>query len=229
MAMAPQLRDMAGLAHKYSVPVVANICGSGLQPAHVYYTNDAWWGAAMNAWNSGVDGIYTFNLFPVEPDERLSRIGSTETLKGLDKIYAIDAIEPKDFWGFDRAGLVVPNRLPITLVPNANATAMLPVGEDIAANTPEGKKATVRLRLRVSSAAEKDQLRVSLNGEDIGQAAPETALSPTPAVVWFSVTPPVEKIQAGDNVVEMRFATPRCGDDSVVVDRLELPVNYVAP
>ncbi len=227
MAMAPQLRTMVALARRYEVPALANICGSGLQPAHTYHTNEAWWAAAMNAWNSGVDGIYTFNLFPTEPDERLSRLGSPDTLKGLDKIYAIDAIEPRDFWGFDRAALVVPDRLPIALVPNDSVTAMLPIGEDLAANVPEGKAPRVRLRIRVSAVTEGDSLQVTFNDVDLGNATPEAPLGAIPAPAWFELAPPVQDFRVGDNEVEVRFATPRAVEGgSVQLDRLELIVRY---
>lgn len=228
MAMAPQLRTMVALAHQYKVPALANICGSGLQPAHTYHTNEAWWGAAMNAWQAGADGIYTFNLFPTEPDERLSRLGSPDTLKGLDKIYAIDAIEPRDFWGFDRAALVVPDRLPIALVPNESVTAILPVGEDIAANAPVGRTVDARLRIRVSTATEGDRLHVSLNDADLGNAIPEAPLSATPVPTWFELAPPVKALRVGDNVLEVRLATPHNDAGSLRMDRLELKVHYVA-
>jgi hypothetical protein len=218
---------MVALARRHEVPALANICGSGLQPAHTYHTNEAWWAAAMNAWNSGVDGIYTFNLFPTEPDERLSRLGSPDTLKGLDKIYAIDAIEPRDFWGFDRAALVVPDRLPLTLTPNESVSAMLPVGEDLAANAPEGKAPRVCLRIRLSAVAEGDTLHVTLNGTDLGVATPETPLGAIAAPVWFELEPPVQDSRVGDNEVEVRFATPRALEGgSVQLDRLELIVRY---
>jgi hypothetical protein len=219
---------MAALAHRYEVPALANICGSGLQPAHTYHTNDAWWGAAMNAWNSGVDGIYTFNLFPTEPDERLSRLGSPNTLKGLDKIYAIDSIEPRDFWGFDRAALVVPDRLPIALVPNESVTAMLPIGEDLVGSAPEGKMLQVRLRIRLNAVSEGEELHVTLNGVNLGKANPEVQLAATPAPTWFELTPSADQVRRGDNDVEVRLVTPRdIHGGSLLVDRLELNLHYL--
>lgn len=228
MAMAPQLQSMAELAHKYRVPAVANICGSGLQPAHGYYTKETWWAAAMNAWHAGVDGIYTFNLFPSEPDDRFTRLGSPDTLKGLDKVYAIDPIEPRDFWGFDRAGLVVPDRLPITLVPDTTVTARLPVGEDLAASAPKGKTPHVCLRIRLSAAAEGDQLRITLNGVDLDIAAPMESLGTTPAAAWFRIAPPIHDIRLGENRVDVHFTTSRPADSPVLIDRLELTLKYQA-
>ncbi|HPO12587.1 MAG TPA: family 10 glycosylhydrolase [Candidatus Hydrogenedentes bacterium] len=226
MAMAPQLREMTELTHQHGVRAMANICGSGLQPAHGYSEPGAWYGAAMNAWQAGVDGIYIFNLFPSEPDERLNRIGARDTLRGLDKVYAIDPIEPRDFWGFDRAALVVPDRLPIQLVPGASVTAKLPVGEDIAVNAPEGKTPKVCLRIRVTAAAESDQLQCTMNDTDLGPATPVEALGSTPAAAWFQLVPPIQAFRPGDNLIGARFNTQRTGRDPVLMDRLELTINY---
>lgn len=226
MAMAPQLHAMTELAHQYRVPAMANICGSGLQPAHGYSANEAWWGAAMNAWQAGADGVYVFNLFPTEPDVRLSRLGSPDTLKGLDKTYAIDCIEARDFWGFDRAALVVPDRLPITLVPDTDARAILPVGEDIAANAPEGTRAHACLRIRLSLAAQGAQLHVVLNGADLGMAAPEAPLNATCAQAWFQLVPPLQNLRSGGNVLEVRLSGAGVCAGPVLMDRLELNVTY---
>lgn len=226
MAMAPQLRIMTALAHEYDVPAMANICGSGLQPAHEYYTNEAWWAAAMNAWYCGVDGIYTFNLFPTEPDERLNRLGSATTLKGLDKIYSIDSVEAGDFWGFDRAALVVPDRLPIPLVQDTYVTALLPVGEDIAANAPEGKSPKVSVRIRLSEVVQGDRIQVTLNGSDPVNASPEGTPGTAPASAWFQLTPPLQNIRPGDNLFGIRLVTTRASDIPILMDRLELTVTY---
>ena len=53
----------------------------------------------MNVWHAGADGVYTFNFFPAQRDERLSQMGSVETLKGLDKVYSIDYMVVETFEG----------------------------------------------------------------------------------------------------------------------------------
>ncbi len=226
MSMAHQLREMVAQTHNHTIPAFANLCGSGLQPAHGYHTKEAWYGAAMNAWQCGVDGIYAFNLFPAEPVEQYSHMGSPDTLKGLDKIYAIDSIEARDLWGFDRAAVFVPDRLPITLVPNTVAKAILPVGEDIAGNVPESKVPHALLRVRVVPAAQGDQLRVTLNGIDLGAAKPEEALAAAPTPVWFQLIPPLKDIHPGENAIEIRLDSSRTGNTPTVMDRLELNVSY---
>jgi hypothetical protein len=126
----------------------------------------------------------------------------------------------------------VPDRLPIPLVPNRSATAKLPVGEDVAANAPEGKTTHVCLRIRISAAAQRDQLEIALNGFGFGGVTPEGSLGATPAPAWFQLAPPLQNIRTGDNLLEIRFDTPRAGDAAILMDRLELTVSYqpsVAP
>jgi Glycosyl hydrolase-like 10 len=227
MAMAPQLRAMVELAHKYNVPAMANIGGSGLQPNTGYYTEEAWWAAATNAWHAGVDGIYTFNLFPTEPKEQYSRIGSLDTLKGLDKLYAIDPVLPKDFWGFDRSALVVPDRLPLALQPEMAVTAKLPVGEDIAANAPAGKTPQVLLRLRFPT-VQGEELRVTLNGKDLGLVTPAAPLGDAPAPAWFELSVQPRDLRVGMNLVDVGLVTKRPVVEEIQMDRLELVVTYRA-
>lgn len=70
MAMAPQVREMVKLGHHHNVQVYACISKSGMKGE--YSCVEAWRGAAMNVWQAGADGVYTFNLFPEKPDERFS-------------------------------------------------------------------------------------------------------------------------------------------------------------
>jgi len=226
MAMASQLRAMVKLAHRYGVHVAANIGGSGMQKGQGYASLEAWWAAAMNAHHAGVDGIYTFNLFPSKPDERFRRIGSIATLVGLDKLYAIDPIEPKNLWGFNRAALVLPDRLPIELAPTGAATARLPIGEDIVANTPKGKAVHVRLRLRMRNLMPDEQLIVRWNGHALGCVAPVTPPTPKASTAWFELTVSPNLVGAGDNRVDVRLATTRALTQSVSLDRVELAVNF---
>jgi hypothetical protein len=226
MAMAPQLRAMVALAHRGGARAYANIGGSGMQKNQGYTSEEAWWGAATNAWDAGVDGIYTFNLFPTVPNVRLSRIGSPDTLKGADKLYAIDPIKPKNLWGFNRSALVIPGRLPITLGPSGSAQALLPVGEDVAANAPPGKSATLRMRVRLAGVVKGDALVIRVNQHPPVVAAPATPLSTTAAPAWFELAVPPEQILTGDNSIGLQVATTRPVGPETVVDRLELALTY---
>jgi len=225
MAMAPQLKTMVDLAHQHKVQALANIGGSGLQPNTGYYTEEAWWGAAANAWNVGVDGIYTFNLFPETPRAQYKHIGSPESLKGLDKIYAIDPVQPKDFWGFDRSALVVPDRLPIILESAKPATFKLPVGELVTDNTAAGGRAEVTLRLWYPALAG-DALSITLNGEPLAAVTPAVPLTDLPAPTWFEVSVEPRLVEAGTNLIVVRWSG-RNRDVPVAVERMELRLRYV--
>ncbi len=225
MAMAPQLKEMVDLAHKHKVLALANIGGSGLQPNTGYYSEEAWWGAAANAWHVGVDGIYTFNLFPESPKAQYRHIGSPETLKGLDKIYAIDPVQPKDFWGFDRSALVVPDRLPITLEPGERVRFKLPVGESVVDYAPAGKRAEVTLRMWCAALAG-DSFAITLNGADIGAAKPTVPLTEVATPTWFELVVEPGSVLAGTNLIEVLWSgTSR--EVPVAVERMELRLRYV--
>ncbi|MCP4641691.1 MAG: family 10 glycosylhydrolase [bacterium] len=226
MAMAPELRTMTELAHKHNVPAVANICVSGLQPVNGYHTNEAWWAAATNAWQCGVDGIYVFNLFPTERKEQFSRIGSLDTLKGQNKLFAIDWIRPQALFGFDKAGIVAPDRLPMACVPGKPVTAKLHVGEDVVANAPEGQVPHARLRIRLTAAGTGDQVGITLNGIDLGNARPTALLAEAPGPAWFEVVVDPRDLKIGANGVTVRLTSERTSESAPSMDRLELPVSY---
>jgi hypothetical protein len=226
MAMAGQLATMTELAHSHGVPAYANIGGSGMQRGQGYVEPEAWWAAAMNAWHGGADGIYTFNLFPTEPNIRYSHLGSPETLKGLDKLYAIDPIEPKNLWGFNRSGLVIPDRLPIMPGPSGRCTATLPVGENIVANAPKDKSTHALLRLRFTGLVEGDHVVVRYSGQPPLIAKPTAKLTATAGTSWHEVPLNPDLVKAGNNRIAIELATKRPVDTSILLDRLELNVTY---
>ena len=226
MAMAPQLRTMVELAHRHGARAHANIGGSGMQKRQGYTSPEAWWAAATNAWHSGVDGIYTFNLFPTAPEVRYSHIGSLETLRGLGKLYAIDPVEPKNLWGFNRSALAIPDRLPIVLSPSGRIAASLPVGEDIVANAPAGKTAHARLSLRIAGLVDGDHVVVRVDGHPPVIAQARSELTDKPVASWFDVSVDPAIVRAGDNRVGLAIASKRALDTSVLIDRLELHVDY---
>jgi len=153
-------------------------------------------------------------------------MGSPETLKGLDKVYAIDYIVQETFEGDLRSGVVAPDRLPLALGADGTVTAKLPVGEDIVANAPAGKGARAKLRLRLSSLAQGDEVSVKLNGQTLGMAAPTEPLSAEPASAWVELAPDPNLVTPGYNLVEIQLFTSRRLDQSVALDRLDLAVHY---
>jgi hypothetical protein len=180
----------------------------------------------MNRWYWGADGIYLFNLFPSEPDQRFRQLGSVETLKGRDKIYAIDNPAQEDVLGTFKQVMVGPDRLPLTLAAGADATARLPVGEDIVANTPTGKTVSTLLRLRLAGMAQGDTIRVTFNGHPLVASRPVEPLSATPSTAWFHLPTDPKRVQAGYNTILLHRETSRTAAAPVVLDALDLVVSY---
>jgi len=224
LAMAPQVREMVQFIHNYDVPVYACISASEMEREHG--TVETWRGAAMNAWEAGADGIYTFNLFPRTPDERFSQMGSPETLKGLDKLYGVDYMDVPNYASYQQAGIFAPDRLPVALPASESVTVKLPVGEDIVANAPTGKTTDACLRLRVSKIASGDEINVWLNGEVLGTANPVEALSPEPSDVWLELQLEASLVRVGTNLVQIKLSSQRSGQQQCVLSALDLAVQY---
>jgi hypothetical protein len=222
MGVAGCLRKMVELGHQYQVPVYALLVPP--KPYAVYTDNRAWLGAAMNRWYWGADGIYTFNLFPTEPDERFSQFGSVDTLKGLDKIYGIDNPETESVLGTFKMVMVAPHRLPIALTPGAPGTAQLPVGEDIVANAPAGKTAAALLRLTVSHLIRGDQVTVTLNGQPLDTPGPVEPLTDSPTAASFHLNAAPQRVQPGYNQIQVELISDRAA--SAAVESLDLVVSY---
>jgi len=225
MAMAESVREMVTLCHKYEVPVYPCISASGMR--REFGSIEAWRGAAMNALNAGADGVLSFNFFPTKRDERLSQIGETATLAGLDKVYGIDNIVTDTFEGDLRPGLVAPDRLPLPLLLGGTATAKLMVGEDIVANAPEGKAPKVTLRLRVDGAVAGDEIAVILNGRAMTDGRWEKQPANEPADCWHDLPAEPSAVRKGENVVQVKLSSQPAPDRGVVsLGGLALSVRY---
>jgi len=225
MAVACSLKDMVELGHEHEVPVYALLAPPA--PFKLYrYDHRAWRAAAMNRFYWGANGIYLFNLFPSEPDERFGQLGSVESLKGRDKIYAIDNGAQVDVLGTFKMVMVGPDRLPITVVPEEHVTAKLPVGEDIVANTPAGKTVSALLRLGLAGMDEDATIQVEFNGHPQTLTGPVDPPMDTPGSTWFHIDVDPQHMQAGYNLIDVQLITDRTAEKQVVLDFLDLVVAY---
>ena len=227
-AMGPAIRRLVEFARPCGVPVYACISGSGIRGDTGTERPDdrivdLWRGAAMNIWHAGASGVYTFNYCPQYRDERFIQMGSVESLRGLDKIYAIDNIQEPTFEGDLRPGLVVPHRLPLKLSADGDVTARLPVGENIAAGTPAGKKCYARLRLRLTGLFRNDVVSVNLNDVRLGEVLPDMDQS-DPDGSWIEFEPDPGQVSTGTNLVRIRVKTNQPGGR--VLHGVELLIRY---
>jgi hypothetical protein len=183
MAMAPSVKKMVEFCREYDAPTFACISASGMKDRYGRDNVESWRGAAMNIHHAGA-GVYLFNvhygLKPLDAGPKYHKyrssprqvqlykeLGSIETLKGTDKIYAVDSIVKDTFEGDLRPGLVVPGRLPAELRPGKWTKIVVPVGEDIVSNAPDGKQAHVRLHVGAKGLSLEHRLGIRLNGSTI--------------------------------------------------------------
>ena len=145
MTMAGCVRKMVDIGHSFDVRIYP--CISNSRMCDNFPSLEAWRAAAMNIWHTNADGVYTFNRLPRECDDRLSQIGDVATLKGRDKVYGIDPVNVPGFIGVYKPGLFAHYALHVELNLNSAASVELPVGEDIVASAPVGKKPNVKLLL----------------------------------------------------------------------------------
>ena len=92
--------NLVTLGKQYNVPVYACLSGSRVvdpgQPENKG-SIEVWRGEAMNAWNAGISGIYTFNRF--NPGDPLFReLGSPDVLEELEKVYEYNPGRAMDRW-----------------------------------------------------------------------------------------------------------------------------------
>ena len=94
--------NLVALGKRYDVSVYACLSASRIAespqaPADRRSITEVWRGEAMNAWDAGVSGIYTFNRF--NPRDIIFReLGSPETLQRLDKTYEFKLGKGMEAW-----------------------------------------------------------------------------------------------------------------------------------
>jgi len=211
------ISETVTLAHARSKPVYACLSLGG--------DTERWTGAAMNAWNAGADGIYTFNEFnPHLPIWHI--VGEPQKMTGLDKIYAADRGSCRT-WEH-----VVPQegRLPVCLPDGEERCIRLPVGDDVAAAAARGDTPYLVMSIKVEHLTWRDQVEFRLNGTllDTEVYYANEGVSPAACGTFmFRARPELACVQQGDNtfqaVVRRHHPPPA---ESPALSQLELKVQY---
>ena len=211
-------RAFVELAHRHNKPAYPAINASGMRSGdYTKIGNDTpagWRGAAANIWQSGADGVYTFNICPetddapamtgsvwwptADQDPRFNDLASPELLAGLDKVFTIDR------WRCDEGdlaqGIVQDHVLPKTI--DGELVLNLPVGENISA-------ATLEMRIELSAKA---NLQIIINDHNVEIAKVDGLM--------IVANPSAEVFEVGNNVIVLQSTK------TVDVVRLELDVKY---
>lgn len=151
--------ELVELGHGHQLPVYACL-SDAFSFEGIPDRLPGWAGAAVNAWNAGVDGIYTFNNFnPGLPMWHV--IGDPAALAKLDKVYAVDNLAGKvRTWepAYSTRGC-----LPVELLPGRPIPIDLPVGDDVAARARGGQIEQLALRIFIDCMTYADQVELRLN------------------------------------------------------------------
>ena len=211
------LDEMVALARQCKVPIYATISTSGMRSP--YNTDEAWRGAAANMWHAGVDGIVLFNYFPGEPMARINEIGSPETLRGLDKVFAID--QRRILEGDLVQGIEQRQVLPISVPADGSAaTANLPIGDDLPAAGRDGTLKSAELWIALNDAEALANVQLDLNGQRLTPAGTEEA--------WVKFNPQPNQYRLGRNELAVRAANADSNAESLAdIVHVESRVKYV--
>ncbi|MBN2307810.1 MAG: family 10 glycosylhydrolase [Candidatus Hydrogenedentes bacterium] len=210
------------LGRKYGVPVYACLSETRVRDAEgaaPRRTLECYRARAMNAWDSGANGVYLFNYF--HPESVLwSELGSRETLAPLDKVYTTAARGLGNLRGYIAGGERFLNRPilnpahPRPLAPGATEQAELLVGEML----PKQNAPRVTLQLRIKGIAAADAVAVAMNG-----AALDTGLKTGD---WLEYAMDAGLVKHGANTIAVTLAEGAEGE--VVWDDLLLWMRHGA-
>ena len=194
--------ELTELGHRYQTPVYANVGES--RDTHWIGIGEleGWAAAATNAWNAGVDGLYTFNRF--DPHSEVFRTaGDPSLLEMMDKVYAIDDVgERPRTWAHT---LPLEGRLPLELAPGSCRSAVLRVGDDVAARAAEGVLGELSLRIYIDRFTYTDEAEFRLNGKllDAEVLVTSDGVSPVACGLFLlRARPEAACIKKGDNTFE---------------------------
>jgi hypothetical protein len=188
---------------------------------------------------AGADGIYVFNWHADRDSRRdlLTCVGSPETLRGTDKIYAATHrfLHRQGAWrgayDNDRVWGEVPVALLRTLTGDG-PTVVLETAEDFEAASPS----TVELRLRLDQWVRGDEVRAWWDGAALGEpevrycaAADPQHLSEVSSAAWLCWALDTCRAGAGAHAVKVVLVArhPKVASD-LVLTNVELVVIYPA-
>ena len=219
-ALLSPWEETVALGHKYDVPVYPCIRPVIKSRRGVASTAESYRAMAMNIWNSGADGVYTFNMF--KTSDRLYReLGDPEALQKLDKVYRLDPVGysmAKQYFNADlflRLPVLSP-RNPSPLKAGQSTEIPLPVGEDVLWGELEGILPHVKLRLQVEKLTSSRDLTVQINGETLGNGSVTNG--------WLQYDVPPKSVKKGTNRIEL---TPGSGlTEAPILLDLELQIRY---
>ena len=221
-------KEMIELGHAHDIPVYPCLSASRLRKDNAVALDREdllWRGEALNIWEAGGDGVYTFNYFHVGP-KPYRELGDPKKLRQMPRVYAPNLGDVDKFLGAS-GGKKLRLRyghLPRDVAEGQPQTARLQVNETV----PCASKAQLTLRLRLSKFSESEAIQVSVNGVKMtGLAASPLAKRNLTAAdnqgvpgTWIECSPDRDVFRKGANEVTVGYK----GDDAIVFQSVQLEV-----
>lgn len=154
---------------------------------------------AANAWASGADGLYLFNLYDIDRTSPLwGELGDPQALAFTDKHYFVSDLDGKPTsWLADgdkhrTIPLLTPTH-PARLEAKQTLNTRIMIADDLAAAEKAGRRATATLHLELPGFDDAKRLQVSLNGHALaaGKAADG----------WVDLPVTAQQLKKGENEI----------------------------
>lgn len=222
-------RDSIDLGRAHGVPVYPCISASRLRErvSHALDREHLLWRAeALNIWEAGADGVYTFNFFDRGADI-YHDLADPDRLRRLPRIYAPSSGSIDKFLGKQMRRRY--GHLPLTVPAGASATAALQINESLRPEHP----VKLTLRIRLSEAATRASIKATFN--DVLMAGWEVSelngkrLAPADTLelpgTWIACSPDAAILRRGRNEITVTCPQARTGAEPLVFQALQLEVN----
>ena len=223
-------KEMIELGHAHQIPVYPCLSGSRLRKDNGVALDREdllWRGAALNVWEAGADGVYTFNYFHVGP-RPYHELGDPQKLREMSRVYVPVLGDIDKFLGESRGRQLRLRygHLPREVTVGRPQTARLQVNESL----PDASRVELALRLRFNKISKLDGIEVAVNGVKIAGLAHSTLTDRTLASAddqrglagsWIECSPDPSVFRPGANEV-----TVSCrGEGPIVFQSVQLEVN----
>jgi len=202
-------RASVELGYKYDVPVFPCLSNVPQASANVHKSLACWRGRALNALDSGADGIYVFNFHsPKSPLWR--QIGDRVPVRGRDQVYTTEAYYHHQVDRFLTEGLkyidykgVSPD-MPIVLYPGEAEDMDLFVGQEIC----EFAYKHIRLTVCMEQISALDDIQIELNGSVLRHRSEVNRCS-----IVFNIE--CQALSKGHNQVTVRWNADQPGNKKI--------------
>lgn len=221
-------KEMIELGHAQDIPVYPCVSASRLRERVARQLDRElllWRGEALNIWEAGADGVYTFNFFDQGP-AAYHELGDPDKLRQLPRVYAPSSGTIDKFLGA-KVRLQY-GHLPLKVTPGQPRTAGLQVNETL----PDTSEVRLTLRLRLSEFEQPDRIEVAVNGVPMhglavsplsGRALSAADNFEVPGT-WIECSAEPATFRPGRNEVTVS-CVQRENDDSLVFQSVQLEVS----